>query len=91
MSSPRALSALARSRPMYNLLSTNATARAAFSTTALRPATTQGPPPQGFRLPRPERWNEEKESVWDHAGNYFLLTEMLRGMYVVLEQFFRPP
>jgi len=29
--------------------------------------------------------------VWDQAGNYFLLTEMMRGMYVVLEQFFRPP
>ena len=27
----------------------------------------------------------------DKASNYFLLTEMLRGMYVVLEQFFRPP
>jgi hypothetical protein len=27
----------------------------------------------------------------DKASNYFLLTEMFRGMYVVLEQFFRPP
>jgi NADH dehydrogenase (ubiquinone) Fe-S protein 8 len=27
----------------------------------------------------------------DKASNYFLLTEMLRGMYVVMEQFFRPP
>jgi len=26
----------------------------------------------------------------DKVGNYFLFTEMLRGMYVVLEQFFRP-
>ena len=25
------------------------------------------------------------------ASNYFLMTEMLRGMYVVIEQFFRPP
>jgi hypothetical protein len=27
----------------------------------------------------------------DRVGKYFLLTEMARGMYVVLEQFFRPP
>lgn len=27
----------------------------------------------------------------DKASNYFLLTEMFRGMYVVLEQFFRAP
>jgi NADH dehydrogenase (ubiquinone) Fe-S protein 8 len=27
----------------------------------------------------------------DKASNYFLLTEMFRGMYVVMEQFFRPP
>ena len=27
----------------------------------------------------------------DKAGKYFLLGEMARGMYVVLEQFFRPP
>jgi NADH dehydrogenase (ubiquinone) Fe-S protein 8 len=27
----------------------------------------------------------------DRAGKYFLLMEMFRGMYVSLEQFFRPP
>ena len=27
----------------------------------------------------------------DKASNYFLLTEMMRGMYIVMEQFFRPP
>jgi hypothetical protein len=42
-------------------------------------------------LPKPERWDESKESALDKAGKYFLLTEMARGMYVVLEQFFRPP
>merc|ERR1712087_837749 len=46
---------------------------------------------QGFRLPKQERWDTRKDSVFDQAGNYFLLTEMLRGMYVVLEQYFRPP
>ncbi|MCJ1378029.1 hypothetical protein MMC17_001125 [Xylographa soralifera] len=63
----------------------------AFSTTASRSATPLGPPPAGFRLPRKERWDEAKESSLDKAGKYFLLTEMMRGMYVVLEQFFRPP
>ena len=67
------------------------TAAVAFSTTALRFATPLGPPPAGFRLPRKERWDEAKESSLDKAGRYFLLTEMMRGMYVVLEQFFRPP
>ena len=64
---------------------------AAFSTSAIRYATPSGPPPPGFRLARPERWDEGKESTLDKAGRYFLLTEMARGMYVVLEQFFRPP
>ncbi|MCJ1399296.1 hypothetical protein MMC11_002498 [Xylographa trunciseda] len=64
---------------------------AAFSTSAFRSATPLGPPPAGFRLPRKERWDETKESSLDKAGKYFLLTEMMRGMYVVLEQFFRPP
>lgn len=41
-------------------------------------------------MPRPKRF-DEGESVMDKAGNYFLLTEMFRGMYIVLEQFFRPP
>ena len=64
---------------------------AAFSTTTFRAATPSGPPPAGFRLPQPERWDQSKESSLDKAGKYFLLTEMFRGMYVVLEQFFRPP
>ena len=42
-------------------------------------------------MPKQERWDTRKDSVFDQAGNYFLLTEMLRGMYVVLEQYFRPP
>jgi NADH dehydrogenase (ubiquinone) Fe-S protein 8 len=54
-------------------------------------ATPSGPPPSGFRLPQQKRWDENKESALDQAGKYFLLTEMFRGMYVVLEQYFRPP
>ena len=45
---------------------------------------------KSFRLPRPQRLGEG-ESAINKAGNYFLLTEMFRGMYVVLEQLFRPP
>jgi hypothetical protein len=61
-----------------------------FSTTGRRAATPAGPPPPGFRLPRPKRW-DEGEGALDRAGKYFLLLEMFRGMYVSLEQFFRPP
>ena len=96
MSSPRALTALARSRPASGLL-TNASRTSfasqqhAFSTSIRRAAIPEGAAPANFRLPKPARNNEKKENVWDQAGNYFLLTEMMRGMYVVLEQFFRPP
>jgi len=43
--------------------------------------------PVGFR-PQPM---ENHESTLDIAGKYFLMTEMARGMWVVLEQMFRPP
>ena len=65
--------------------------RQPFSTSTSRHGTPSGPPPSNFRLSKPERWDQGKESSLDKAGKYFLLTEMLRGMYVVLEQFFRPP
>ena len=61
-----------------------------FHTSTSRYATPSGPPPQGFRLPRPARF-DEGQGAMDKASNYFLLTEIFRGMYVVLEQFFRPP
>ena len=64
---------------------------ALFSTTSFRAAAPTGPPPKDFRIATPTRWDNEKESTLDKTGRYFLLTEMLRGMYVVLEQFFRPP
>lgn len=54
-------------------------------------ATPAGPPPKGFRLPPPKKWDEDPEPTFDKLGKYFLLTEMARGMYVLLEQFFRPP
>ncbi|KAI4136135.1 MAG: hypothetical protein LQ347_000064 [Umbilicaria vellea] len=97
MASTRSLSALARGRALTALTGTvtsrhfNPTATAAFSSSTSCAATPAGPPPQGFRLPRKERWDESKESSLDKAGTFFLMTEMMRGMYVVLEQFFRPP
>lgn len=54
-------------------------------------ATPSGPPPKNFRLKPPVSWDQETESTLDKVGKYFLLTEMFRGMYVLLEQFFRPP
>ncbi|RFU30833.1 hypothetical protein B7463_g5515, partial [Scytalidium lignicola] len=83
-----------RSRPAARLATSGRTLSssvAAFSTSTVRAATPYGPPPPGFRISKPERWNESSESTLDRAGKYFLLTEMARGMYVVLEQFFRPP
>ncbi len=47
--------------------------------------------PKGFRItPRPE-WDQDKEGTAEKLGKYFMLLEMARGMYVLLEQFFRPP
>jgi len=54
-------------------------------------ATPSGPPPKGFRMRPPTEWHEEKEGTLTKVGKYFLLTEMARGMYVLMEQFFRPP
>ncbi|KAK3902328.1 oxidoreductase-like protein [Staphylotrichum tortipilum] len=54
-------------------------------------ATPSGPPPKNFRLRPPTTWDQEKEGTAEKLGKYFLMTEMLRGMYVLLEQFFRPP
>lgn len=54
-------------------------------------ATPMGPPPKGFRLEKTQTWDQDPESTLDKAGRYFLLSEMFRGMYVALEQYFRPP
>jgi len=65
-------------------------ATAQFHTSSPRNALPAGPPPSGYRLPRPKRFYEGENAI-NKASNYFLLTEMMRGMYVVLEQFFRAP
>ncbi|KAI2634431.1 NADH-ubiquinone oxidoreductase 23 kDa subunit [Xylaria nigripes] len=54
-------------------------------------ATPSGPPPSRFRLPKTKRWDDESETTLDRIGRFFLMTEMFRGMYVALEQYFRPP
>ena len=66
-------------------------ASANFSSSVRRPALQAGPPQPGFRLPPPKRWDQGDESSLDKASKYFLMSEIFRGMYVVLEQFFRPP
>jgi len=66
-------------------------AAALFSTSPLRAALPLGPPPVGYRMAKPARWHNDGETALDKAGHYFLMTEMLRGMWVVLEQFFRAP
>jgi NADH dehydrogenase (ubiquinone) Fe-S protein 8 len=54
-------------------------------------ATPHGPPPANFRTSKPVQWTWDRESTLDRVGKFFLMTEMARGMYVLLEQFFRPP
>ena len=66
------------------------TSTSQFHTSTQRNALPSGAPPKNFRLPKPKRY-DEGQSALDKAGNYFLLTEIFRGMYVVMEQFFRPP
>lgn len=60
-----------------------------FSTTSASRYATQ-PPPTGFRVGRQQTWEDGGSSL-DKAAKYFLMSEMARGMYVVLEQFFRAP
>lgn len=54
-------------------------------------ATPKGPPPANFRTSRRVEWPGDKDSTLDRMGKYFLMIEMARGMYLLLEQFFRPP
>jgi hypothetical protein len=49
------------------------------------------PPSRHFRPPPETTWENDKSSLLDRAGKYFLMTEIARGMYILLEQFFRPP
>ena len=81
---------LAASKSKHSFLPTPSTPFARFSTTPVREYAAPQGPPAGLRTGREPNW-EEGESALDKAGRIFLMTEMARGMYVVLEQFFRPP
>jgi len=95
MATTRSLSALARtSNPLTRTIPTCrfATPAATFSTSSRKAALPSGPPPAGFRIPKPTRWDSPgQENALDKASKYFLMTEMARGMWVLMEQFFRPP
>jgi NADH dehydrogenase (ubiquinone) Fe-S protein 8 len=98
MASMRPLIMMARARPVTSALLAASKQRfapttyASFSTTSPYAATPAGPPPAGFRTPPPKRWDDkEGEGALDKAGKFFLMTEIFRGMWVVLEQYFRPP
>ncbi|RFN47432.1 nadh-ubiquinone oxidoreductase 23 kda subunit, mitochondrial [Fusarium flagelliforme] len=54
-------------------------------------ATPHGPPPANFRTSKRVQWTWDHDSTLDRMGKFFLMTEMARGMYVLLEQYFRPP
>ena len=93
----RALARTAITRPLTSALLKPTTATTAaphtshFHTSARRHALPSGPPPDGYRMPKPSRWDTDGVAALDKAGKYFLFAEMFRGMWVVLEQFFRPP
>lgn len=95
--SPRPGFAMATSRSVARLIAFRRSpfmpigSAANFSSSVSRAATPAGPPQPGFRLPPPKRWDQGAESSLDKASKYFLMAEIFRGMYVVLEQFFRPP
>lgn len=61
------------------------------STPSFPTGTAEGIPPLGYRIHRPPTWEESHESAVDKATKFFLLSEMVRGMWVVLEQYFRAP
>lgn len=93
MAAARSLSTLTRAAvPTSRSLASRTTPLATFSTSSRRAALPSGPPPAGFRIPKPERWDSPgQENALDKASKYFLMTEMARGMWVLMEQFFRPP
>jgi hypothetical protein len=48
-------------------------------------------PPQSQKLSKSANAKSKAPTVLDNTANLFLLTEIFRGMWVVIEQFFRPP
>jgi NADH dehydrogenase (ubiquinone) Fe-S protein 8 len=54
-------------------------------------ATPSGPPPPGFRTSKPVEFTWDRDNTPDRLGKTFLMTEMARGMWLLMEQYFRPP
>uniref|UniRef100_A0A093VWM8 NADH-ubiquinone oxidoreductase 23 kDa subunit, mitochondrial n=1 Tax=Talaromyces marneffei PM1 TaxID=1077442 RepID=A0A093VWM8_TALMA len=94
MASPQSIARLVASRrPFVAVPSTTLRALAAanFSSSAYHAATPSGPPPSGFRLPPPKRWDQDGESSLDKATKYFLMAELFRGIYTIFYPFEKGP
>jgi hypothetical protein len=92
MASSRPLVLLSRvSRTGNQLSAPQRSLIASFSTSSKSAALPKGTPPSNFRLPPEINWENDPEPMSDRIGKYFLMNELFRGAYVVLEQFFRPP
>ncbi|KAL2886834.1 NADH-quinone oxidoreductase [Ceratocystis lukuohia] len=70
---------------------TAATSVTAAMTSLRTYATPAGTPISRFRIKPKRTWDQDPTSTLDKMGKFFLLTEMARGMYILMEQFFRPP
>lgn len=90
MASPATLARLT-ARPTTTMASSSRVLAAAVRGQTRGYATPLGAPPANFRTSKQVRWHWDNDSLLDRMGKYFLLTEMARGMYVLLEQYFRPP
>ncbi|KAH8146057.1 uncharacterized protein LAJ45_09979 [Morchella importuna] len=93
MASIRTLALAAATRPTRPLIQRTVAPAAAThfaAAAAVRNYATARTPIPGYRIGRAQTW-EEGESSMDKAAKFFLMSEMVRGMYVVLEQFFRAP
>lgn len=96
-SSPLGVSTLLRQKAfstssiLHATSSTPATSTSNAVTPSYPTGTPEAVPPLGYRIPPPPTWEESYETAVDKATKYFLLSEMVRGMWVVLEQYFRAP
>ncbi|GKT50449.1 NADH-ubiquinone oxidoreductase subunit, mitochondrial [Colletotrichum spaethianum] len=88
---PVTMLALASTRPVARTSMQQHVGRLMAANAMRTYATPAGPPPPNFRMKRHQTWDEDQESTTNKLGRYFLLSEMARGMYVLMEQFFRPP
>ncbi|GJC91201.1 NADH-ubiquinone oxidoreductase 23 kDa subunit [Colletotrichum higginsianum] len=88
---PVTMLALASKRPIARSSMQQHVGRLMAANAVRTYASPAGPPPPNFRIKRHQTWDEDQESTLNKLGRYFLMSEMARGMYVLMEQFFRPP